>query len=188
MKPKMTLVTNAVLSGAVLILTTTTGCRTRDTQAARKPVPELPSRAIAQLTPASGSGTRGAVYFSQENEGVRVSGVIIGLSPGDHGIHIHETGDCSAPDASSAGAHFNPTGAPHGGPASNVRHVGDFGNITADSAGTARFSKTIPSLNVQGANSILGKALVVHEKADDLTSQPAGNSGARVACGVIRLE
>ena len=143
-------------------------------------------RAVAELQPTQGNSARGTIYFVNEPQGTRITGQITGLTPGDHGFHIHENGDCSAPDASSAGDHFNPTGALHGGPRTSHRHLGDLGNITARADGTAHVSEVIiPGLPFSGANSILGKALLVHAKADDLRSQPSGDSGGRVACGVI---
>jgi Cu-Zn family superoxide dismutase len=105
--------------------------------------------------------------------------------PGPHGFHIHEKGDCSAADASSAGGHFNPTGKPHGGPDSDARHAGDFGNIEADATGNARYSRTFSDLTLDGESSIIGKAIIVHQKADDLKTQPSGDAGGRIGCGVI---
>lgn len=141
--------------------------------------------AVAVMAPSSGSNVRGTVNFIQDKDKVRVEAIINGLSPGKHGFHIHEKGDCSAPDASSAGGHFNPTGMPHGGPDHEKRHVGDFGNLEADSSGQAKYSQTFADLKFDGATSILGKAVIVHEKADDLKTQPTGDAGGRVACGVI---
>jgi len=116
---------------------------------------------------------------------VRVEGAFTGLSPGSHGFHIHEKGDCSAPDATSAGGHFNPTGMPHAGPADPNRHVGDFGNLEADASGNAYYSRALSSISLEGDSSIIGKAIVIHAKPDDLKTQPSGNSGDRVGCGVI---
>ena len=117
-----------------------------------------------------------------------MEGEINGLTPGKHGFHIHEKGDCSAADASSAGGHFNPTGMPHGGRRGSQRHLGDLGNITADKSGIARFAFTDGWITLAGVNSIIGHAVVVHAQADDLKSQPSGNAGARVACGVIEKQ
>lgn len=144
-----------------------------------------PTVATAILSPASGSSVRGTVKFIQEKDGIRVEAEITGLSPGKHGFHIHEKGDCSAPDASSAGGHFNPTGMPHAGPMDHQRHVGDFGNLEADESGKAKYSRSFSDLKITGETSILGKAVIVHAKADDLKTQPSGDAGGRVACGVI---
>jgi Cu-Zn family superoxide dismutase len=148
-------------------------------------------RAVANLEPTEGNNVRGTVTFLQEDDNtIRITGTITGLAPGEHGFHVHEVGDCSAPDASSAGPHFNPTGAVHGGPdaAMDQRHVGDLGNIQAGADSTAAIDITDDVIAFEGTNSIVGRALVVHETADDLATDPSGNSGARLACGVIQLE
>lgn len=141
--------------------------------------------ATAFLSPASGSSVQGTVNFIQEDDKLRVEASLSGLTPGPHGFHIHEKGDCSASDASSASGHFNPTAMPHAGPSESHRHVGDFGNIEADASGNARYSKSFSDLKLSGTTSILGKAVIVHAKADDLKTQPSGDAGDRVACGVI---
>ncbi len=146
-----------------------------------------PETAIAVLYPASGDSARGQITFTQTGDSVRVVADISGLSPGLHGIHIHEYGDCSAPDASSAGGHFNPTGEPHGAPTDPEHHVGDLGNIEAGPDGMAHMEMSVDFLTFSGDESILGRSVVVHAGEDDLTSQPAGNSGPRVACGVIGI-
>lgn len=143
------------------------------------------STAICHLSAVGDSGVQGTVRFTSEAGGVRVMVDISGLTPGDHGFHVHEKGDCSAPDATSAGGHYNPTGAPHAARDAQSRHLGDLGNITADASGRAQTSFVDTHLQLTGANSIVGHAIIVHAGADDLTSQPSGNSGARVACGVI---
>jgi Cu-Zn family superoxide dismutase len=143
--------------------------------------------AVAELAPTIGNNVRGTVAFTQNGDFVLVKANVSGLSPnGTHGFHIHETGDCSAPDASSAGGHFDPTASPHGGPSGEVRHGGDLGNLGADASGNARSSVKVGGITIDGGpGRILGRAVVVHAAADDLESQPAGNSGGRVACGVI---
>src|SRR2546421_4217314 len=142
------------------------------------------TRASAKLESKSGSQVTGTVTFTKTGDDVQVVADIQGLKPGKHGFHIHEKGDCSAADAASAGGHFNPTHQHHGGPATAEHHTGDLGNIEADASGKAHLDwKGKMSLN--GPDSIIGKSVVVHEKEDDLKSDPAGNSGARVACGVI---
>ena len=143
--------------------------------------------AMAQLEPASGSTVRGTVHFYETPKGIRVVAKISGLTPGQHGFHIHEKGDCSKPDATSAGGHFNPGGAKHGAPTDGERHAGDFGNLTADAAGNAKADFVDGHISFNGPNSIVDRGVIVHEKADDLKSQPAGNAGARVACGNIML-
>ena len=141
--------------------------------------------ATASLEPRSGSNVSGTVVFTELADGsVRVNVNLTGATPGIHGFHVHENGDCSAPDATSAGAHFNPTGAPHGSMSTGT-HAGDFGNLTADSSGRIDTEFTTRSITVApGERSVAGKAVLLHASPDDLTSQPSGNSGARVACGV----
>jgi Cu-Zn family superoxide dismutase len=143
-------------------------------------------QAIAVLRPTEGNKAGGVVTFTREKNGVRVVGVVDGLSPGVHGFHIHEYGDCSAPDAESAGGHFNPRGNPHGGPRDQKRHAGDLGNIVANVHGNAYYEETNSAMSLEGSDSIVGRAVVVHANPDDLKTQPTGGSGARVACGVIR--
>ena len=145
-----------------------------------------PLKAIAVLHSTQGNNITGTVTFTEVADGVQVQAEITGLSPGEHGFHVHEFGDCSAADASSAGAHFNSTSQPHGAPDAAARHVGDMSNVEADASGAAKL--TYLDHNMSLANdqrSIIGRSVVVHAKADDLKSQPAGDSGARVACGVI---
>ncbi|MEY2536967.1 MAG: superoxide dismutase, Cu-Zn family [Verrucomicrobiota bacterium] len=145
---------------------------------------EDPTQAVANLSAASGSKVTGTVTFTKAGDDVRVVADIQGLKPGKHGFHIHEKGDCSAPDASSAGGHFNPTHKHHGGPSTAEHHTGDLGNIEADASGKAHLEWK-GKLMLGGDESIIGKSVVVHEKDDDLKTDPAGNSGARIACGVI---
>ncbi len=148
-------------------------------------VPDGPS-ATANVRPASGSQVHGSVTFTQVGSRVRVVAEIAALTPGMHGFHIHEKGDCSAPDAMSAGAHFNPHGGKHGAHNSNPRHAGDFGNLVANEYGRANVSILVDGLTVgKGADGVIGRALVVHADPDDLRSDPAGNAGGRVGCGVI---
>lgn len=150
--------------------------------------PTTIKQASAVLSPTQGNNASGSVTFTQMDNGVQVVADIMNLTPGEHGFHIHENGDCSAPDASSAGEHFNPTDMPHGGPESPRHHIGDLGNIVADASGRARMNKVFSFLSLNGDNSIVGKSILVHSDRDDLVSQPSGDSGTRLACGVIRAE
>lgn len=145
------------------------------------------SAAVAVLHPTEGSEARGIVRFSAVADSVQVTADIAGLAPGQHGFHVHQLGDCSAPDGTSAGGHFNPEDMQHGGPLASERHVGDLGNLRADSSGTAQHAHTDGLLALVGAHSIIGRAVIVHAGADDLSSQPTGAAGARVACGVIGI-
>lgn len=142
--------------------------------------------AVATLQPKSGTQVTGTVTFTQKGDKVEVVANVKSLSPGKHGIHVHEKGDCTASDASSAGGHFAPGGGQHAGPTDPHRHAGDLGNLEAGADGNATFTITTDALKVgSGDRDVLGKAIVIHGDADDLTTQPSGNSGGRVACGVI---
>lgn len=146
--------------------------------------------ADATIEAKSGSDVVGTVTFRPtEDAGAMLVDVdISGLEPGKHGLHIHENGDCSAQDASSAGGHFNPYETDHGGPKSDEHHVGDLGNIVANEDGRARVELRMPQLAFSGPASILQKAVVVHAGKDDLETEPAGDAGKRVGCGVIRQD
>jgi superoxide dismutase, Cu-Zn family len=150
------------------------------------PAPQI-VKAIAVLHPKAGASVSGLVTFSQQGSRVRVDVEIQGLPPNTaHGFHIHEFGDCSAPDFSSAGGHFNPEGHMHAGLETPMRHAGDLGNVQAD--GQGRVTKQIMVENITlgtGPNNVLGRAVILHENADDLKTQPTGNAGGRLACGVI---
>jgi len=153
-----------------------------------KPKSPAPLKAMAELHPTAGNKVSGTVTFTEEADGVRVQANITGLIPGEHGFHVHEFGDCSAPDLASAGGHFNPTNKPHGGPDAAERHVGDMGNLQADASGTAKLSYVDHEISLSNdVRSVIGRSVVVHAKADDVKSQPAGDSGARVACGIIGI-
>ncbi len=143
--------------------------------------------ANAAIESRSGSKVTGKAAFTELPAGTKIEVWIENATPGVHGIHLHEKGDCSAPDASSAGAHFNPSGNPHGGPAEEKHHNGDWGNITVGADGKGHLSVTSAMLTVKpGPNSVVGKAVVFHEKADDLKSQPSGDAGGRYGCGVVQ--
>ncbi|MDQ1091340.1 Cu-Zn family superoxide dismutase [Xanthomonas sacchari] len=156
--------------------------------------PPLPSagtvqQAQAVLAPASGSLVSGKLSLVAAPGGVRITGTLGGLQPNrSFAFHVHERGDCSAADASSAGGHFNPLGAPHGRAGNGPHHAGDMDNLTANADGTAQVDVLLRGVVLGGgaANDIVGRALVAHADPDDYRSQPAGNAGARVACGVIR--
>lgn len=148
--------------------------------------------ATASLAPTRGNATVGTVQFVQQGDVVRVSGEVRGLKPNaEHGFHIHEKGDCSSGDGLSAGRHFNPAGKPHGhgGMDEGMHHVGDLPNLKADAQGVARFSFESRTLRIGStANDIVGRGLIVHRDPDDYVSQPVGNAGPRLACGVIQRQ
>jgi Cu-Zn family superoxide dismutase len=141
--------------------------------------------ATATLAAASGSKAAGTINFTKADGGLHVTGDITGLTPGVHGFHLHEKGDCSAPDATSAGDHWNPGKQAHGAPTAAAHHAGDLGNITADASGKAHVDTTVKGIGLDGETSVIGHAVIVHGKADDLKTQPSGAAGPRVACGVV---
>lgn len=172
---------------AVIAAVSLVGCATASS-ATQAPPSSDPRSATAKLESRSGSSVTGSATFTQTSEGVQVEIEIDGASEGPHGLHLHETGDCSAPDATSAGGHWNPTSEQHGDLAASSHHAGDLGNITVDADGKGRVTHTNPSWSIgpaEGKHDVVGKAVVFHASADDLQSQPAGNSGARQACGVV---
>jgi superoxide dismutase, Cu-Zn family len=162
---------NAWSIAACAVVLLLAGCNAKDYQ-------------VARIAPTQGNNAKGEVRFYKVDGGVRVIASLEGLTPGKHGFHIHEKGDCSAPDAMSAGGHFNPTGAPHGAPTAppTARHAGDLGNIEAGADGKANYDHVDSMLVYE---SITGLSVLVHAGEDDFTTQPSGNSGARVGCGVI---
>lgn len=149
--------------------------------------------ATAPLDAKSGSNVTGTVRFEEVMvEGVpavRVTVDASGVPPGVHGFHVHEKGDCSAPDATSAGGHFNPGNEPHGAPNAGAHHAGDFGNVEANPESRVNVSYIMHGVTLgSGTSSIAGKAIVLHADPDDLKTQPTGNAGGRIACGVITLD
>ena len=142
-------------------------------------------KAVAVLNSTEGNSVRGLVTFTKEGDQVKVVAHIEGLTPGSHGFHIHEWGDCSAKDGASAGGHYNPATMAHGARDASPRHIGDLGNIEAGADGVAHVEFTDAMLKLDGPNTIVGRGVIVHAKADDLKTQPTGNAGGRQACGVI---
>ncbi len=145
------------------------------------------NNAICVVYPTQGNTATGTVTFTRVDGGVKVVVDLQGLTKGKHGIHIHECGDCSALDGTSAGGHFNPMGMTHGAPTDANRHEGDMGNIEADDAGKAHLEYVDKTLSLDGDMSIIGRSVIVHRNEDDFKTQPTGNAGARVACGVIGI-
>jgi Cu-Zn family superoxide dismutase len=170
--------TMSILAASASVAFSMTGCAS---------APSARYDAVAALSPASGSQAGGTVSFRTIPGGVHMDAALAGLPQGEHGFHIHEAGDCSAADASSAKGHFNPFNKPHGGYAHGEHHAGDMPNLTADASGKAVLSVDLPGLVIgAGETNILGRSVVIHVDPDDYKSQPAGNSGKRIACGVIR--
>jgi Cu-Zn family superoxide dismutase len=151
-----------------------------------EPMAMGPADAEAILT-SSDTDFSGTVHFTKEGTGLRVVADFKGVDQaGGHGFHVHETGDCASHDFHTAGGHFNPAGTPHGCPPAE-RHAGDFGNVEIAADGTAHFEQTTDLLSLDGPNSVVGKALIFHGGTDDCQTQPTGNSGDRLACGVVQL-
>ena len=142
-----------------------------------------PTTLDLEFAPKSGSALTGRARLTQTREGVRVQLELKNVKPGDHAAHVHEKGDCSAADASSAGEHFNPSGHAHGLPTASERHVGDMGNLNADKDGEGILDIVLERANLTSddAASLLGRSIVVHEKLDD-GGQPSGNAGGRIGC------
>jgi Cu-Zn family superoxide dismutase len=171
-----------ILSGMAVIATTVAlGC------ASGSKTTGGPS-AKATIEPRSGSTVTGTATFTElPSGGVHVHVHVDHAPPGTHGLHVHEKGDCSDPEAKSAGGHFNPGGMPHAGPTASQRHAGDLGNIEVKENGSGDLDLDTDMLTVKpGANSVVGRSVIFHEKTDDMTTQPTGNAGGRLGCGVIR--
>ena len=156
--------------------------------AACQTIPDEPLRATAQLQPTKGNKTFGEATFEQVGDKVRVIVFAQGLKPdSEHGFHIHEAGDCSSGDGMSAKGHFNPYGKPHASPTTAERHAGDLPPLKAAKNGRAKIDVTLDVITLRpGAASIIGRGLIIHADPDDFKTQPTGNSGARIACGVIK--
>jgi Cu-Zn family superoxide dismutase len=150
--------------------------------------PEEPLRATAALQPTKGSKAFGEATFEQAGDKVRVIVFAQNLPPDrELGFHIHEAGDCSSGDGMSAKGHFNPHGKPHGNPSSPERHAGDLPSLKVGKDGRAKIDVTVDAISIgKGPGDIVGRGLIIHAQADDYTTQPTGNAGARIACGVIR--
>ena len=144
--------------------------------------------AVATLSPSATGGPTGLVSFALAGAGVDVHVVATGLAPGSvHGFHVHEKGNCASADFTSAGGHFNPENHPHG-PQSGEHHMGDMPNLLADPQGNIDTRFTLAGVTLSGANGIVDRAVIVHAGPDDYATQPTGNSGGRIACGVIAAQ
>lgn len=143
------------------------------------------NKARAKVKPAKGYNVRGKIVFTQVNGGIKVFVDLTGVPPGKHGFHIHEYGVCKG-NFESAGGHFDPFDAKHGAPEDKERHVGDLGNLTADKKGRVNTSFVDDRLSFEGSASILHKSVVIHKDPDDFKTQPTGDAGDRIACGIIK--
>ena len=179
-------------SFAIVVALGVTACATKPPAPPAPPAPQSTAKSgQANLAAASGSLVSGRVMLAPMRDGVHLTGTLGGFQPGSvHGLHVHEKGDCSAADASSAGGHFNPAGSAHGRAGTPTHHAGDMDNVTADGNGQVQLDIHLANVTLGGGapNDIANRALVVHAAADDYMTQPSGNSGARVACGVIRAK
>lgn len=176
----------AAIATLVLVLSgCSSGVRSAGANVSAGPV------AHATIQPLAGSGVTGTVTFTQEYPGTNVRYNITGLPPGPHGFHVHAQGSCANGEdgtpGGAAGGHFDPFNTMHGSPDAtrDRRHVGDFGNIVANASGTASGVLKDGLIEFEGPNAITGLALIIHVQRDDLTSQPTGDSGDRVGCGIV---
>jgi superoxide dismutase, Cu-Zn family len=179
-----------IVAATVISYGTRSNAQTAPAARAQAPQPQgtaQVTKAIAVVHPLGDSKVSGKVVFTQTRSGVEISAEITGLAPGKHGFHVHEFGDCSMADGTCAGGHFNPTGALHAGPDDEKRHVGDLGNIEVSEDGKATYKRVDKLVALNGPNSIIGRSVIIHADPDDLKSQPSGNAGARVGCGVIGI-
>ncbi|HET6373491.1 MAG TPA: superoxide dismutase family protein [Candidatus Polarisedimenticolia bacterium] len=147
-------------------------------------------KAVAVIESKSGSHVTGKASFHEANGKVTLKIRIEGAEPGLHAVHLHEKGDCSAPDAASAGGHWNPTQSDHGKWAVSPFHHGDIGNIEVGANGKGTFILTTDLWTIGGPpeTDVIGKGIIIHAKVDDFTTQPTGNAGGRVGCGVVQAE
>lgn len=143
------------------------------------------TKAVAAVHPTEGNEVTGTVTFQDVEDGVRVQGEFEGLSSGLHGFHIHQYGDCTADDGTSAGGHYNPGDNQHGSPTQDNRHMGDMGNLSVSEEGTATINYVDSKIKLNGPESIMGRGIIIHGGEDDFESQPSGDAGPRVGCGVI---
>jgi len=151
--------------------------------------PTPSKQAIAIINPTSGSTVTGMAVFTLTGTTIMLSIEIKNTPPGVHAVHIHENGDCSSPDGKSAGGHWNPTEVAHGKWGEGEFHLGDIGNITVgdDGTGSIELSTELWEIGMGSIQDVVGKGIIVHAGADDFMSQPSGNAGARIGCGVIEL-
>lgn len=146
----------------------------------------LAATAEANLTSPKMEKLSARVHFTEVPGGLKITADVSGLSPGSvHGFHVHETGKCDKPDFNTAGDHYNPDEEIHGGPAAERKHSGDLGNLVANDKGVAKTEVVVETKNKSSLRHYIGRAVIIHAKADDYTSQPSGDAGDRIACGVI---
>jgi Cu-Zn family superoxide dismutase len=156
------------------------GCETVD---------EIPNERLGQATLRLASGLPGGTaQLLASGSQINISIAVVGVAPGVHGVHLHMTGSCDAPDFTSAGGHLNPSNRQHGTANPAGAHLGDLPNVTAGAAGTGTASATLPGSREEVMAQLFdgdGTAVVIHANADDYRTDPSGNSGGRIACGVL---
>ena len=174
-----------ITASTLLALSFVAGC----TGICQRPAPAVTTAVCVLRGTAGNEQVSGVVTFTQMDGYVLVEAEMAGLSPGRHGFHVHHLGDISGAGGKTTGGHFNPGALDHGSPEDRVRHVGDLGNIVADADGIGRYRRrdTVISLDPSDPACVVGRAIIVHADEDDLTSQPTGAAGARVASGVIGI-
>lgn len=144
-------------------------------------------KAVSDLHSAIMENMKGLLTIEDNKDYLTINIEVSGLKPNaKHGFHIHENGICEGPNYKTAGGHFNPHKKSHGPPASLQRHLGDMGNIETDATGAAKKVILLPKNKADDLNLIIGKSVLIHAAADDLKTQPSGNSGERIACGLIK--
>ena len=186
----MKMKTNALWLVFVLALIAACGGQPEEGAAATEaePAPDEPvSRAVAQIEPKSDSQVTGTATFAVDHGEVTLVLEVQNAPQGEHAFHLHQTGDCSAPDGTSAGGHWNPAGHDHGKWEEAPFHLGDVGNLVVgdDGSGALTLSTDLWSIGTGANNDIVGRAVILHAGADDFTSQPTGAAGGRIGCGVI---
>lgn len=181
--------TSLLLISYILINSCTGNCHKEDKKSctSAKTTEVQIEKAICMLYPTKDSKVSGTITFAKVESGIKVIAEIKGLTPGKHGFHIHNCGDCTAADGSSTGGHFNPDNKMHGSPEGSMRHAGDLGNVDANKEGIAHLEYIDHDISFEGPHSIIGRSVIIHKHADDYKTQPTGNAGPREACGVIGI-
>lgn len=162
--------------------TYTTGCGEYEERIDKYPEALPATKAFAEISPLTDRNVEGTIVFEEKKDFVKISGTINGLTEGKHGFHVHTGMTCDEP-----GGHFAPKTDEHGAPTEQAHHLGDLGNLVADSTGTARYEMMDDRLSLNGPQSIVGRALIVHAGEDGFNPQPSGDSGTKIGCGVIEL-
>lgn len=146
-----------------------------------------PKKVVSDMHSDKYPGVKGTVTIEDLPKEYKITTDLSGLKPQSRlGFHVHQNGACEGPDYKSAGDHFNPHHLPHGSPAGHKKHSGDFGNLMTNAQGESKQEFIVPKEDGEGIDKLVNKSVLIHAKADDLKTQPAGNSGDRVACGIIK--